>query len=133
MGQVIAVVGVVVGAFGAVIAFLKWRRDEFHRQHKERREIYEATRKILYDVFHDGISEDAIREYRFRTLDAKFLFDEEMASYLAELCQQITLWYHAKLKSNQDEYKRIAHEALQWIIAQGDEHTGFDVRFRSYL
>jgi len=133
-----AIVTVILGVFGAGIAFLKWRRDEFYRQHKERREIYEATRKMLYQVFHDGISEDVIREYGFRTLDAKFLFDDEMAHYLALVCQRIRQWYDAKSKSERlpsgpekDVYERMAHEDIQWFIAQGDE--GFNVRFKPFL
>jgi hypothetical protein len=132
------VVTAILGLFGGGLAFLKWRRDEFYRQHKERREIYEATRNILYQVFNGGVSEDLIRAYGFQTLDAKFLFDEEMAKYLALVAQRVRQWHHAKSESKRlspgpekDTYEKMAREDIRWFTAQGDE--GFTNRFRPFL
>lgn len=132
------VVTAILGLFGGTLAFLKWRRDEFYRQQKERREIYEATRNILYQVFNGGVSEDQIRAYGFQTLDAKFLFDEEMAKYLALVAQRVRQWHYAKSESERlppgpekDTYEKMAREDIRWFTAQGDE--GFTNRFRSFL
>ena len=139
-------VSVVAGA-GALIAYGQWkiardrlRYDEFYRQYERRFAVYEATRKILAQVFVGGLSENEIRVFVLSTLDAKFLFNDKMAKYLAQIGLQIHTWQDADSSADKspdgdekDEHKRIRAEALNWIRQQGDEATGFDTKFRPFL
>lgn len=96
---VIALLGAGIAACQMWIAREKLRLDAFDRVYDRRVAIYEATRKFLGDVFDDtGISEEKIRAYGFFTLDAEFLFDDDMNNYLREILSHVAIWYHAKNK-----------------------------------
>jgi hypothetical protein len=137
---IIAILGVWIAARQMVIAHDKFELDAFDRQYEKRVAVYEATRKFLASVFHGSISDDDIRVYGLCTLDAQFLFDEKLYSYLKEIRQRVGAWTHAKCSIEQlppgderNEYERIKKEYLNWIIQQGDETTGFATRFVPFL
>jgi hypothetical protein len=124
-----------------VIAQQRLEHDVFYRLFDMRFEVYKATREFLAQGFRDeGISEKDIQLYRLRTLEAKFLFDDETAKYLGEICQRVTVWQEAVSKLEQMpkgekdgglEQMRVAN--YNWIVAQGDERTGFDTKFTAFL
>ena len=68
------------------------------------------------------------------------MINNEMAKYLAEICQRVTIWQDAKSKLEQlpeghedgglMQMKVANHD---WIVAQGDEHTGFQTKFDRFL
>jgi len=124
------------------IARDKLKFDLFASQYERRAAVYEATRTFLADVFDDKISEATIKTYGLRTLDAKFLFydDPSLHKYLATVRSRVAMWHHAKtsLETTQSsderkEFARIAAEHLNWITQQGDENSGFDVKFIPFL
>ncbi|MGH7110524.1 MAG: hypothetical protein ACREFK_08850 [Stellaceae bacterium] len=100
---VIALLGTEIAACQMWIAREKLRLDAFDRVYDRRVAIYEATRKFLGDVFSDtGMSEEKIHTYGFFTLDAEFLFDDNMYNYLGEILSHVTNWHHAKNKKNSE-------------------------------
>lgn len=124
-----------------VIADDKLQLDTFERQYERRFAVYEATRKILGDVFRN-ISEDDIREYGLSMLSAEFLFDNELWKYLKDIHSRVSIYNHAKSKvelvSSRDEDERaelqkVMEANLDWITQQDDERTGFSSRFRPFL
>lgn len=145
----VPVIAAVIAAFGAwiaarqmVIADEKLKLDAFDRQYARRITVYEATRKFLADVYGKNISDENIRIYRLCVLDAKFLFDDDLYKYLSEICRRVTAWNSARSHSSfgdfgkdnrSDDLKKVESENLNWINQQGDEQTGFDVRFRPFL
>jgi len=124
---IIAVFGIWIAARQMVIADERLKLDAFDRQYNRRVAVYEATRKFLAGVFHRTISDDEIRAYGLYTLDAQFLFDDALYKYLRELCQRVTTWNDAKSPAD------IKAQNLEWITQQGDEETGFAVRFKPFL
>jgi GMP synthase-like glutamine amidotransferase len=140
LGAIIALLGAWIAARQMLIAHEKLQIDAFDRQYERRVAVYEATRQFLADVFHGNISNDAIQAYGLRTLDAKFLFDDNLFKYLREVLQHVTGWHSAthsmrnlRPGAEQDAYNEIASAHLKWIIEQGDEVTGFDTRFTPFL
>jgi hypothetical protein len=142
----VPLLAVVVAAFGVWIsrrqeriARDKFVNDEFYRLFEKRFAIYQATREFLAAVFLEDIYEKTIRAYGLTTLDAQFLFDESVHNYLREIAARVRTWHMAKSKSENatgeefDEWRRIKEENMNWLIAQGDEATGFAVRFRPFL
>jgi hypothetical protein len=124
----------------AAIARDKLEHDVFYRLYDRRVAVYEATRKFLADVFHGNITEDDIQAYGLLTLDAQFLFDEELYLYLKEIRQRVAAWRQAKWLSELEPpsaekgaFADIARDRLDWISQQGDENTGFAVKFRPFL
>jgi hypothetical protein len=141
IGAIIALFSVWIAARQMWIAQRKLDHDIFYMQYEKRFAVYEATRKVLANVFHGNLSDDDIRVYGLCTLDAQFLFDDdEVYKYLNKLCQRVAGWNYARLRSEQlptgeekDEFERITKENLHWIIQQGDEKTGFAVKFAPFL
>ena len=137
---VVAVFGTWVAAQQMQIARDKLQHDAFGWQYDRRVAVYEATRKFLGAGFRGDISEDEIRSYGLYTLDAQFLFDDQMYKYLREICTRVTAWRSAALSAERTrpggertEFERMRTENLHWIIQQGDEYTGFAVKFRPFL
>jgi len=62
----IALVGVWIAARQMLIADEKLRLGAFDRQYEKRFAVYEATRKILGNVYLGNISEAEIRAYALR-------------------------------------------------------------------
>ena len=86
---VFALVGALIAWQQMAIARRKLQHDVFYRQYDRRVAVYEATRKFLGDVFHRNISDDDIRVYGLCTLDAQFLFDEEMYNILPKFVSEL--------------------------------------------
>ncbi len=135
---VITVVSVLIAWQQMAIAHRKLQHDIFYRQYDRRVAVYEATRKLLGDVFNGNISDDDIRVYGLCTLDAQFLFNEEMYKYLAEIRQRVAVWSAAKSSierrsssEEKAEWEKIKKENLDWIMQQGDER--FIVKFAPFL
>lgn len=140
----VPILAVVVAGFGAwiaarqmLIAYDKLQHDAFDKLYDRRVAVYEATRKFMADVFVGNISDDEIRAYGLKTLDARFLFDDSLHAYLRQVCFQITAWHHAKSSEQsqppgdeKEAYNKMKHEHLAWITQQGDEFTQ---RFMPYL
>jgi hypothetical protein len=149
----VPIIAVVIAAFGALIAARqmriaddKFQFDIFDRQYDKRFAVYEATRKILQSVIlHNIIPDNEVESYGFITLDAQFLFDENMFKYLRELLQRITILNKAESKlakfakeqlspsEERGAWEKIRTENLEWIRQQGDERLGFSVRFLPFL
>jgi hypothetical protein len=143
----VPILAVIVAMFGAWIAarqmltaHKKLQHDVFEKHYDRQVAVYEATRKFLADVFYGNISEDEIRAYGLKTLDARFLFDDNLHKYLKEVSSRVTVWNRAKSSveheppgDERDEFMRQKEECLNWIRQQGDEQTGFTVRFMPFL
>src|SRR5580692_11404829 len=136
----IAIVGTLIAAGQMYIAQQKLKYDEFYRQYDKRFAIYEATRKILARVFDEerDLSEDEVRMYGLCTLDAKFLFNDEMAAFLRELHQRVAAWQQAdwmvkNSPSTGADYKGIRRQYLDWIREQGNPGSMFSTAFDPFL
>lgn len=143
---IIALVGVWIAARQMLIADEKLQLDAFDRQYERRVAVYEVTREILQSVFLQNIIPSGeIKAYGFHTLDAQFLFDEAMYKYLREILQRITTHNLARselakienenlsLSDEKKVWEKMRGEQLQWIIQQGDEVSGFAIRFLPFL
>lgn len=136
----IAVIGAWIAARQMLIAHDKLQQDAFDKRYDRRLAAYAATLEFLQDVLTKDISEERIRAYALKTADARFLFDEDMAKYIGEVCSRVSVWRHANSAvehwaagDQRDEFQRIATENMGWIIRQVDEENGFASRFRSFL
>jgi|SRR5580704_9987501 hypothetical protein len=136
----IAIVGTLIAAGQMYVAQQKLRYDEFYRQYDKRFAIYEATRKILARVFDDqlDLSEDELRIYGLCVLDARFLFNDEMAAFLRQMHQRIAAWREADWMVNNSErrgadYEGIRRENLDWIREQGSPGSMFSTAFDPFL
>jgi hypothetical protein len=136
----IAAVGALIAIQQMWIARDRLEHDVFYRDYDSRRKVFEATREFLARGFGGSISEDDIRAYRLHTLDARFLFDDDMAKYLSLVCYHVTAWKEAvshleKLPSGdqRDAYEAIRVENLAWIREQGDDGAGFEAKFAPFL
>jgi hypothetical protein len=126
----IALFGAWVAASQMWIAREKLRIDVFDRQYNRRVAVYEVTRTLLADVFHGTVTEDMLRDFGFKTLDAQFLFDKKMYEFLSEVRNRIAIYVDAEAHE-QAEYRQIRASQLAWITAQGDQ--SFPARFEPFL
>jgi hypothetical protein len=147
MHQALAVpiIVAVIAAFGAWIAACqmwiareKLRLDAFDRQYNRRVAIYEATRTFLADVFHGNISEADLREYGLKTLDARFLFDDNLNKFLNDVRDHVAGWSDANAAAEREPagedkstHLRISSDHLKWITEQGDQRL--PLRFMRFL
>lgn len=138
---VISLIGAWIAVRQMLIADGKLQLDTFERQYERRFAVYEATRKILGDVFRN-ISDDDIREYGLSMLSAEFIFDHELWVYLKDIHSQVSAYNYAKSKvehlpsigeAEKAEFQKLMKANLDWITQQGDERTGFSSRFRPFL
>jgi hypothetical protein len=137
---VIALFGVWIAARQMLIADSKLRLDSFIHQYDRRVAVYEATRAILMQVYHGGISQADVRDYGLRALDAAFLFDDDTAKYLRDLQHHIAVLLYAKsrienatLEEDKKQYQAMAKDQMDWLREQGDEGTGLRTRFEQFL
>lgn len=137
---VIALVGVWIAARQMLIADEKLKLEAFDRQYERRVATYEATRDFLASIFLDDLSPDDIRAYGLCTLDAQFLFDEDFHIFLKEILSRAAQWKEASISLEQEPhsenrraYEKIRNDNLDWIIRQGDPHTGFARKFAPFL
>jgi hypothetical protein len=137
---IVAMVGAWIAARQMVIANDKLQMDKFDRLYAKRVAVYEATRKILAQVFGDGVSESDLRIYGLIALDAQFLFDEPMYQYLRQIRQRIAELnlINASIATEsampgESAYAKGRSERMKWLIDQGDEHSGFATKFRPFL
>jgi hypothetical protein len=141
----VPIILVVIAAFGAWIAACQmWiarerlRLDAFDRLYNRRVAIYEATRTLLAAVFHGNISEADIRDYGLKTLDAQFLFDDNLHKFLSEVRNHVAGWSNANSRAKGERpgeeksaYLRLGSEHLTWIREQGDQRL--PLRFAPFL
>jgi len=136
----LALLGVAIAALQMRIANDKLQHDIFEKLYDRRLAVYEATRKLLIDIFHDVASDSQIISYKIITVDASFIFEDELQKYLKETCDRVAKWNHAKNSAlralpgdERDIYLNLMNEQLSWIIYQGEEISGFTARFLPYL
>jgi hypothetical protein len=128
--QPLAILAVTI--VGAWIAYDKLQLDKFDKLYPKRVKVYEETRKILAQVFEGGVSESDLRAYDLTVLDAQFLFDDAMYQYLRQIRQCIAELIFMDAHPP-PVYETRKAENLNWLIQQGDDHSGFAVRFRRFL
>lgn len=89
----VAVVAALIAFQQMCIARQKLQMDAFARLYEQRKQVYEATREILSKVY-GSLSQDDLRVYGLKVLDAKFLFDEELSAYLKLILHYVGQWEH---------------------------------------
>jgi hypothetical protein len=134
----IALFGPWVAACQMWIAREKLRIDSFDRHYNRRVAVYEATRILLADIFHKTVSDDMIRDFGWKTIDAQFLFDEKMYKFLSEVRNRVAICVDAEAHvlreppgAERDEYETICSQQLAWITEQGKQ--SFSARFEPFL
>jgi hypothetical protein len=135
---IIALFGAWIAACQMWIARERLRLDAFDRLYNRRVAIYEATRTLLASVFHRNISEGDIRDYGLKTLDAQFLFDDNLRKFLTDVRDRVAGWSDANLRAEgepageeKSAYLRLRSEHLTWITEQGDQRL--PLRFEPFL
>jgi hypothetical protein len=136
----IALIGAWIAARQMLIAEEKLKFDIFDRRYEKRFAVYEATRSILASPFDRSTTDDRIKAYGFYTLDAKFLFDDEMFKYLRDVQHHVATWYDCFSRANKmlageerDQVEALERNSLKWIIEQGDNQSGLTVKFKPFL
>ncbi len=127
----------------AKVARDKFEHDIFEKLYDRRVVVFEATRDIfarIYDPDKKEITAAEVEAYGFKTLDAKFLFDEKLYRYLRDVHFHIGAYSYQMYCENiecseeeREDHRRIAHNHLEWIHNQGNEYTGFATKFEKYL
>jgi hypothetical protein len=129
----------VVAAVGAWIAYQqmqtarrKLRFDLFERRMK----VFDATRNFCASILREGtMSREVERNFYLETMDAEFLFNEEISAYLETLRKQ---GLKLQLAENQLEWSQENREAaatrstelIEWFYK---ELEGLRSRFRGFL
>jgi hypothetical protein len=100
--------------------------------------VYEATRTLLATVFHGTISEDDLRDYGLKTLDAQCLFDDDLHKFLGDVRNRVAAWIDADLRAGgepvgeeKSAHLRLRSKHLTWITEQGDQRL--PLRFMPFL
>ena len=117
-----------------LLARHRFRLDLFDRRYR----IFEATRKFLSAVMSKADFDDAqFFEFAVAVLDAEFLFDKDVVSYLAEVkTRSFDMRRHSnaagRLVGPDDRTSDVnaAHNQLAWL---GDQITGMKAVFLPYL
>jgi hypothetical protein len=127
----------------AKIAHNKLEHEIFEKLYDRRVAVFEATRDFLarvYDEKKGSITEDEVKAYGIKTLDAKFLFSNELYKYLRDVHFNVGAFaFEIECEKNENSipvkmmHRRKANEHLLWINEQGDENTGFAAKFEAYL
>src|SRR5438105_2018099 len=77
------------------IARVKLQHDLFERRYK----VFDATRKLLISILVTGTaSEEARRAFALDTVDAVFLFDDDLARYLKEMGKRAVILQNTNRK-----------------------------------
>lgn len=134
----IALFGAWVAASQMWIAREKLRIDAFDRQYNRRVAVYEATRSLCEDVVKDNVTEDILKDFGLKTLDAQFLFDDRIYAFLSEVRNRVANYVDAgeyflsePPGAKKDKYKKICAEQLEWVLAHSDQ--SFPARFEPFL
>ncbi len=125
-----------------VIAALQWRvvdnklrLDLFDRRYK----VYDAARNFVASIMREAsVTESQLADFNIGTSDAKFLFEPDVAEYLAEIRKRAlhlrtTRELLKRPPASDDELARLAqaeNDAVSWL---GDQITEMTKIFTPYL
>jgi uncharacterized protein (DUF4415 family) len=138
--QAIAIIGIAglgarIAYKQAIIAEGKLKLDLFEKRFK----VFDAARNALVEVFRNGdIRTKDLDEYDAGVLDAVFLFNEEIESYLEGLRKEMAGLYFINRqleRAGDDDKKRAkyADAASNKLTALTDELQKLKERFKPFL
>lgn len=132
----LAVLTLVVAGAGALIAYNQFRIAEANLRlalFEKRYAVYQATLAFLRTVLGDcGASLQPHIEFGALTIDAEFLFDEDLMGYLRSINARAAHAAGISRSSDEERARRAAELSadLQWLADQALE---LPVRFRPYM
>lgn len=133
----------VIGFLGVYIAWKQWKTAAYRYKldlFDKRFEIYEATIDFILSIRGGGqVSDKSLAVFKEKTLPVRFLFNDEVADYIAELRSQAL---DAQTFSQEAEgmdagpekiaIQRKSSEARKWLYHQLDEEK-LNKRFRKFM
>ncbi|MCL1478525.1 MAG: hypothetical protein MH219_13840 [Marinobacter sp.] len=133
----------VIGFLGVYIAWKQWKTAAYrHRMDlfDKRFEIYEATIDFILSIRGGGqVSDKCLAVFKEKTLPVRFLFNDEVADYIAEIrSQALDAQTFSQEAEGMDagpekiETQRKSSEARKWLYHQLDEEE-LNKRFRKFL
>ncbi len=133
----------VIGFLGVYIAWKQWKTAAYRYRMDlvdKRFEIYEATIDFILSIRGGGqVSDRILAVFKEKTLPVRFLFNDEVAEYIAEIRSHAL---DAQTFSEEAEgtnagpdkitIQRKSSEARKWLYHQLNEE-GLNKRFRKFL
>lgn len=133
----------VIGFLGVYIAWRQWKTAAYRYRmdlFDKRFEIYKATIEFILSIRGGGqVSDESLAAFKERTLPVRFLFNDEVADYIAEIRSMAV---DAQTFSQETEgmdagpekvaTQRRSSEARKWLYRQLDEEE-LNKRFRKLL
>ena len=133
----------VIASSTAYIAFHYYRTDKAQANaagYENRLRLYREIVQFLSAISRDGdISRQALQEFRSRTQESEFLFDQTIADYLEKLYSQASRlrMTNEQLKSTSlpigDERDRVTVENSKQLIWLADQVHQLNKLFEPYL
>lgn len=133
----------VIGFLGVYIAWKQWKTAAYRYRmdlFEKRFEIYEATIDFILSIRGGGqVSDQCLAVFKEKTLPVRFLFNDEVADYIAQIRSQAldaqTFSQEAEgmgASPEKLEFQRKSSEARKWLYQQLDE-AELNKRFRKSL
>jgi hypothetical protein len=133
----------VIASSTAYIAYHYYRADRARddaARYENRLRLYREIVQFLSVITRDGdISRQALQDFRFRTQESVFLFDQTIADYLEKLHGQATRLHmtNEQLKSTSlpigDERDRVTVENSKQLIWLADQLPQLNKLFEPFL
>ncbi|KJS29359.1 MAG: hypothetical protein VR64_21320 [Desulfatitalea sp. BRH_c12] len=133
----------VIGFLGVYIAWKQWRTAAYRYKmdlFEKRFGVYEAILDFIMSIRGGGkISDQSLALFKERTLATRFLFDDEVADYVAEIrSRAIDIQTYSQETKGMDAgdekiaLQRKSSESRKWLYYQIDEKQ-LNQRFQKYL
>lgn len=131
-----------VAILGIYIAWRQWKTAQDRLKHdlfEKRFSVYESTRKFIASIVQTGKAKDEkIHEFLYGTREAKWLFDEKIASYLDD-----EIWSNAvdlqtldaelegvPVSDERTENVKKQRKLKKWLV---DQEKNIDKKFAPFL
>ncbi|WP_422134987.1 hypothetical protein [Endozoicomonas sp. ALD040] len=130
-----------IACIAALIAYWQWKTAQNKLKldlFDKRLAVYEGVTSFIAHVFQTGkVTDDEVRAYMQATRNAKWLFSEEVASYLNSIYEKAIdiQAYRAQLEGvpvgdRRTELVNKESSAKKWLVAQ---FSVVDEHFRNYM
>jgi hypothetical protein len=123
-----------------LIADEKLRNEAFDRRYERRLAFFQETAMIVRKILNAEVSNEELRNYTLKCMEARFLFDQPIDEFIDEIIHQINWWSNARAvvkiaqsREDQDKAKKSISDHERWFTNLAHPKTGLEGRFRPYL
>jgi hypothetical protein len=131
----LSVAVIAIAALQWRVADNKLRLDLFDRRYK----VYDAARNFVASIIREAtVTDSQLAEFNIGTSDAKFLFEPDVAEYLAEIRRRAhslrtTRQLLEKRPTSDDELARLAQSENASVVWLSDQFSEMTKIFTPYL